>query len=744
MKKINLFFFTLSHNGYIWVLSAGIVVRMLCLQQAVSSNPLLFYPIVDAEVYSGWARAIVHSFQVIWPTPINYTPVYPCYLAFLFFVGNESTLFVFIVNLLLGAMQAILMGKAAEIVWNDRRVGLVCALLASFYWPFIIIESSFFAEPLALFCLALSLFLLVRWKQKSPALIVLLGSGFFLAIAALSRPHIFILFAPVTLYLLVRDIAFTKKRLRHLWLCCPGQCFVFVLPILFLSGWIVVANGLKTGFFQLRTMTSVNLFLGNDPYLDGIIVPPGLEWDAFMLDAVNNEGGFCSKNDDYWEQRTLAAVRQHWPEWLRLQFRKVFMHFGNFEISQELDFYYFRDKIELFRLFVWPGFSLILCLSAVGCYAGMRNRLALMLMSLCCIYGLGLFPFQAAARFRLPLVLMLCPFAGYGTIALCHALRRPWERKDISLLIVALLVYVFSRPDFTRLRDRNRIRNTFFEAKQLRGNNNPEEALVCFEAAMTGDPGDPNAPLHAGFVLLDQQRVAEAVPFFVASIERFPENPEAYSALAKAYLNLRQFSKAQSCVAKSLELYPRNLKALRLSRSIAIENNDISEAIRITLLLINVSEGAPSELFALALLYDMAGRLKEAISIYEHLTVHSGLSDTMRAEALFQQGLLAWQTAHDFDELDRLWASTPLNGHPLIRLYMSNDCSQFVDSVDHSEGVESAESCVRYLLASRAGDLTTVRRIKAQILSLPPNRSTSRPSTIYRWFVREETRANSQ
>ena len=57
---------------------------------------------------------------------------------------------------------------------------------------------------------------------------------------------------------------------------------------------------------------------------------------------------------------------------------------------------------------------------------------------------------------------------------------------------------------------------------------------------------------------MDQNRFAEAIPYFVQAIEISPQEPRAHEQLGKTYWHLDQLKQAQGELEKAVELDPQN------------------------------------------------------------------------------------------------------------------------------------------------------------------------------------------
>ncbi len=89
----------------------------------------------------------------------------------------------------------------------------------------------------------------------------------------------------------------------------------------------------------------------------------------------------------------------------------------------------------------------------------------------------------------------------------------------------------------------------------------PEEACHCFEQALARRPQHAEAHNHLGVVLVQRERLDEAVAHFRQALELKPRDPEALSNLGLALLQLKRSSEAETQFRQLLELRPGDAKA---------------------------------------------------------------------------------------------------------------------------------------------------------------------------------------
>ena len=89
-----------------------------------------------------------------------------------------------------------------------------------------------------------------------------------------------------------------------------------------------------------------------------------------------------------------------------------------------------------------------------------------------------------------------------------------------------------------------------------------EEAIAAYQKAIAWQAEalikDSGPFINLGSLLLEQNRVEEAIPFLMQGVSISPEESRAHAALGKAYSKQNELKKAQSELEKSVELAPDN------------------------------------------------------------------------------------------------------------------------------------------------------------------------------------------
>ncbi|MEI6971072.1 MAG: tetratricopeptide repeat protein [bacterium] len=636
--------------NYLHVLMLGLIIRCVYLVQAWSRNEILDFPIVDAEVYVRWAQSIL-SGNLLWHEPSNYTPMYPLYLAVWLFIFGKATAAIFAGFLLLGAAQAVVIGKTAELVW-DRRTGLLAALLAGTYWPFVVIEATFHAENLALWTLSLGLLAVCAYDKHGKRRYLLLA-GVSLAVASLCRANAILCMGALACWL-VWD-AFRRRRAAvHV----AGRLFLFLAPLVAMSLPIMAWNCKLTGSPMLRTQGPECLYIGNEPDFGGLIVSPGWEWINLETMPLKDGKTLTLERERYWWGKTVDIVKSRPREWVALQCRKLLMLLGNYEVSQEIDIYRFRDSSPLLGYRCWPGFGFLLPLAAGGIILAIRRResAAVPLWLCAAIYAASIFPFQIASRFRLLVVVPLLPFAAAFVVSVVRwaAARQFRPLLAAGAWLIAALAVVL--PDHTKLAQRNVIDHWLYVGVARLKAGNVEGAMEAFSASSTQLSGRVDSLLQMGYAQLSAGNIEPARSSFQEALRRNDGCTEALLGLAGCAARSGNDNEAVELAGQVLDRWPNSLEALRLLQGIYFRQENWAMLEPVLNQMRTYINWPPDAGFQLARISLLGGRPDRALAVYDEIASAGHVGASSRNRALFLGGVLKWRLQSDPEGARGRWA----------------------------------------------------------------------------------------
>ncbi|KPL19005.1 MAG: hypothetical protein AMJ92_05430 [candidate division Zixibacteria bacterium SM23_81] len=418
-------------------------LRLVYLGQ-LRDSPLFDAPIMDAEYHDQWALAIRDG-QPFHEGPYFRAPLYAYFLAGIYTLFGHSYLAARVVQFFIGSLSVLLVYFLGKRTFGPA-VGKIAAALACVNGAFIYFEGELLIPVLIVF-LDLVLVLAVLSAQERPAWWRWLGCGAILGLSAIARPNVLLFGAvlvPWVMMRLRRRGLSMKKSLVHI----SGLLLGTVLTILP----VTVRNCAVSGdFVPIASQGGVNFFIGNNQQADGVTaIVPGTRdswWggyhDAIAL-AEEAEGRSlkASEVSNYWFKRGLKFVQDDPGAYLRLLLKKLALFWGGAEISNNKNIYFYSSMTPLLAILIRPGpifcpFGILAPLALVGMLLAWRRkeRKGQLLTVFVFSYMASVVLFFVNARYRLPVIPFLLPFAAYGLVYLFRNRRQARVVPSMGLIL---------------------------------------------------------------------------------------------------------------------------------------------------------------------------------------------------------------------------------------------------------------------------------------------------------------------
>ena len=433
------------------IFALALALRLLHFREVALHDPYYTLPTVDDLQYDAWARRLAAGEGL--PDGVLYLgPGYPLFMAAVYALFGPSLPAVKAVQAVLGAVSAVLVfGVARELF--DRRVAFVAGLLAAFHAMLV-----FYGGTLMTVNLKVPLVLGLVWALirafRHPGAARFALAGLLLGLATLVQQTIlplaplaagWIQFGPTAAAPLARRLGWTASFAVAVAAC--------ILPI-------TVHNVSSGGdFVLLNSMGGPNFYMGNQREADGTWQVPNLgfrvradnpdemqrQFEAAAERALGRELK-PSEISAYWMARGLDEIQADPVRWIRLELRKLGLHFNAYEVW----------NIRAFELSQASSWVLRLPLATMGLLAPLgllglvltlgRWRELAPLYGVIAVYLLASLLFFVLARYRLPGVLMFVPFAGFALVRGFDALRAREARwlagAGAALALFAALVHL--------------------------------------------------------------------------------------------------------------------------------------------------------------------------------------------------------------------------------------------------------------------------------------------------------------
>ena len=391
-------------------------LRLIFFQQFRSSD---FYdcPVLDMRTYVQQAQVIaqdgLRGLGVIWRPPL-YPALLSLSLKFL-----DSLLPAMILQVLLSSLSAGLIYLVARRFTSDG-IALAAAALYAVHWIAIFFSALFLGTSLFVFLLLLALWLLLvsDATRTMPLIIAGLAAG----LAALVRTEVL----PCVLAW-AAWIAW-RKKFTH------AALFVVVVVIPILP--ITIHNYRMTGeIIPVTAIGGYNFFVGNNAQADGKTVWASKE---ALIELGVSEDLPPLENQSRYMKAAIGDIVKNPAQFVGLILKKAYYLLNAYEISSNTDIYYvISDTSQMLAVLALFSFGILLPLAMVGIAFGKYDRRAAVPVFLFVIpFALVLLAFFITARFRSPLIPVLCVFAALGA-------SRIWSERKILLTSGRLMLLTF-------------------------------------------------------------------------------------------------------------------------------------------------------------------------------------------------------------------------------------------------------------------------------------------------------------
>lgn len=409
---------------------AGVVAAAVRLAHflAFRRSALAAAPVLDAELYDGWARRIAGG-DWLGEGVFYANPLYPYALGVIYRVGGASADLARLVQHAFGVATVVLIAWAARRAFGPGAA-LAAGLLAALYRPFLLYEDLLLTETLVVFLGAAALAACLGaaaggWRS--------LGAGMILGLGLLARPT----------FLPVAALAWLAAASRRGVVLAALGLGLAVAPVT-LRNWLVAGEPVL-----ITAHGGETLYVGNRIGADGSNLQPDFvrsgpltEHEDFRREAARRLGREVglAESSRYWQAQALREIAAAPGGWLQLMARKLGLLLHAYEKGDNEDF-------ETARALVWvealplPGYGLVFALAAVGAVTAARRRKrrpAALLALAALAYAASCLLIFVTARYRLPLAVPLLALAGAGIATLATA--RPVARRLLPAAGAAALV----------------------------------------------------------------------------------------------------------------------------------------------------------------------------------------------------------------------------------------------------------------------------------------------------------------
>ncbi|HMI90222.1 MAG TPA: hypothetical protein VK509_02610, partial [Polyangiales bacterium] len=444
-----------------------------------------------------------------------------------------------------------------------RAVGLASGAIAALYGPFVLFDLELLAPVIVQPLLAAALLLALRRARVGIA-DAALGLALGLAVVGFS---LCALLLPGLLALRLRRLSGWGARAAAF-----GLVLVLAAAPVALTARHNAAHGGQGVLVSFNT--GINLWLGNNPrWRETWRARPGARFEP-ELERPDREGVTQpAERSAYFARLALRDVATHPGDALARTAEKLYYVFHGREIRRNQDIETLRRASPVLRSLLWEAglcfpFGLIAPLAVLALLRRRHEPDARIVAASALLYALGVALFFVAARYRLPLALLLIPFAAEQALRALAGLRA-WRGQRTAgqpgpLLAFACCAVLLSWPNaFTASFRADSAELGVLEAQALRNQDQRERAGTIAARLVERFPDDANVHMLRAELLIDAGRCDQAVPHLVRVIELAPRAATPRVMLGTCHDDLGDAAAAERALAGALSLHPYHPLALQ-------------------------------------------------------------------------------------------------------------------------------------------------------------------------------------
>lgn len=433
------------------VLLLALLIRVWALcawSDSVYADVLL----TDEQFYHQWALAIVENRDQR-ETVYEFSPL-PAYLmAAIYTLFDSDPLLIRIANIGLGVGTVLLLYSIGRALFN-RDCGLVAALIAAGFAPFILYNITLLKTSLSLFLIALAVSLLLSLHKR---MTMSLGLSLGLCLAAMINVRgNYLVLVP----LILLALAWAHYRSSGKWhAVLKVQCTLLLGLVLGLAPF-TLRNLVVADEWALSTSQSgFNFYIGNHlanpgPYFQPL---PFAETSArkqgvqFTIEASRRNGQRLSATEasSFWWRQSLEEMAAAPLQFLSRLALKSLLTVNHYEANDHYHIGFIRKHIDFFQ-YPWLPAGPVLVLGLMGLLLYGANSLATrQLLLLAIAYAASIALFFVFARYRAPLFIFFIPFAAFVLLSCAKnlvALRSRISPRAAAALIVSTALVFYPLP----------------------------------------------------------------------------------------------------------------------------------------------------------------------------------------------------------------------------------------------------------------------------------------------------------
>ncbi|MBW1708375.1 MAG: tetratricopeptide repeat protein [Deltaproteobacteria bacterium] len=547
-----------------WLYAAGLfllalVIRLIFLAQ-IEGQPYFETLLLDPQAYDIRAQEILGG-DWLGKTVFYQDPLYPYFLAIVYKIFGIAAFPVRLIQIVLGSLNAVLVYFIGKRL-GGRRVGILTGALFLVYGLFCFYDGVIGKDGPGLFLINLAL-LALFWAAARERPWPWLLAGLTFGLAALTRGNLLLITPLIALWIFL--VPGPKLSKRFVLAVCFILGLVLIISPVTIRNWVVGRDLVLT-----TAQAGQNFYIGNNPRAGGffenpkhIRLEPQYEEDDFRQEALRLTGRQEMKPSEissFWMRQGLKFIWENPGRALELFSHKTAMFFNNFEVPDNYNYYFAKEQAPLLK-WLPLSFGLTVSFGLIGLALLWPDRRRFSLAALFFLgYLISIAPFHMAARYRMPVTLLLLCGTAITLWWVYDRLRaKQWPRLILAVIPLAILITLSHWPFYSPAKTMDSPYTTLGIAAAQTGDH--EKAAQYYKQALEVNPKYIQALYNLGNSYLAQEKYDLAKEQYLRTLSINPEFIPAYLNLGKIYLDFEHFETAQTIFEKAIKNNPLAAKA---------------------------------------------------------------------------------------------------------------------------------------------------------------------------------------
>lgn len=430
------------------VLAVALAMQLVYLIDG-RDDPTFNTPIVDAATYHEAAARVANG-EGLLDDAFWQPPLFPLLLGLIYRLFGVNVLIARIAMASLAGASCLLVWRLGRRLYGDST-GFVAGLMAGACGPFLFFSTQLLPVGLGVFLdlAALNVWLDARERGRLRTWGLF---GLICGLAIITIPNAVVI--PLIAVFALSCSAVRGPAARRALLGCLAIITAASVPI----GAVTLRNYLVTGeWVIISTNAGINFHIGNNPERDRTVaIRPGEPWRRLNRESYAGGARTRAQQSDYFLRRGMSYIKDRPGDFFRGLGDKALQLINGREIPRNVDPYIHRDYSPTLSVLLWRAgpfafpFGLLAPLAIWGLVrttsrplnvAQLRDRRVIRAAILA--YAASVILFFVTSRYRIPLTIMLMPFAAAAAVDVARRLRgKTGESSGTRGLAVPALVAI--------------------------------------------------------------------------------------------------------------------------------------------------------------------------------------------------------------------------------------------------------------------------------------------------------------